>query len=93
MAKTKRQKKANVQAMNQYDGVFALKLALYVVGGSIWAKMTINGLFIPIPIGLIAGMFATSRERLKIDRKIDYAVLLVAALIGYFAPFGLYITY
>lgn len=93
MAKTKKQSKNVMYAYaDNTDGVFALKLALFVVLGSIWAKVTIGDSQLPIPIGLIVGMALTAHERLKIDRKIDYAVLLVAALIGFWAPFGLYIS-
>lgn len=75
-----------------YDGLFALKLALYVVAGSLWLKISKNGELIPIPIGLAAGMILATREKFRTDRKIDYAVLLIAALVGFFAPFGFYIT-
>lgn len=76
-----------------YDGIFAFKLALYVVAGSIWLKLNYNNMMIPLPIGLIAGMTLASRERFKTDRKIDYAVLLIAALFGFWAPFGLYVSF
>lgn len=76
-----------------YDGVFAFKLALYVVLGTMWVKVT-DGQVVtfPIPVGLILGMIFTSHEHFAIDRKIEYAVLMVAALIGFFAPFGIYIS-
>lgn len=93
MAKTKKQTKSIIYAYaDNTDGVFALKLALYIILGSIWAKITVGDMQVPIPIGLIAGMLLTAHEKLKIDRKIEYAVLLVAALIGFWAPFGLYIA-
>lgn len=94
MRKTKKQSKNVIYAYaDSTDGVFALKLAVYIVLGSIWAKISFDNLQIPVPIGLIIGMLLTTHEKLKIDRKIDYAVLLVAALIGFWAPFGLYIVF
>lgn len=78
-----------------YDGFFAIKLAMYVVLGSLWLKISYgsnNNTLVPIPIGLIIGMTLASRERFRTDRKIDYAVLLIAALVGFFAPFGFYIA-
>ena len=77
----------------ELDGVFVFKLALYLILGSTWLKIT-NGqdITLPIPIGLIVGLIFTSHEHFAIDRKIEYAVLLMAALIGLFAPFGLYIS-
>ena len=78
----------------EYDGVFILKLALYVIFGSLWVKITKTGsnLDFPIPIGLLVGLFFTSHEHFKIDRKIEYAVLVVAALFGYLAPYGLFVS-
>lgn len=90
---TKKQKVDN----DPYDGFFALKLAMYVVLGSLWLKISYgssnntHNTLVPIPVGLILGMILASRERFRTDRKIDYAVLLIAALVGFFAPFGFYI--
>jgi hypothetical protein len=77
-----------------YDGAFLLKLTLYVILGSLWLKVSHSGssLHLPIPIGLLIGLFFSMHEHFKVDRKIEYAVLLVAALFGYIAPFGLYIN-
>jgi len=87
-----RRKSAQVVS-DSYDGVFALKLALYLVLGTMWIKVTDGHVVtVPIPIGLILGMILTSHEHFKLDRKIEYAVLMVAALIGFFAPFGLYVA-
>ena len=85
-----RKKQTNVE----YDGVFILKLVLYVIFGSLWVKITKTGsnLDFPIPIGLLIGLFFTSHEHFKIDRKIEYAVLVIAALFGYLAPYGLFVN-
>lgn len=94
MAKQKSIKSAKTRKKPaSYDGVFAFKLALYVVLGTMWIKVT-DGQVVtfPLPIGLILGMIFTSHEHFAIDRKIEYAVLMVAALIGFFAPFGIYIS-
>jgi len=91
MAKqTVKKKKAN---NDPYDGVFALKLALYLILGTMWLKLSNGHTIFPIPIGLIVGLILASQEHFNIDRKIDYAVLLIAALIGFWAPFGLYISF
>lgn len=88
-AKTKKSPK-----VVDYDGVFVLKLTLYVILGSLWVKITKTGssLDFPLPVGLALGIFFTSHEHFKIDRKIEYAVLVVAALFGYLAPYGLFIS-
>lgn len=85
--------KRNKAGSDPYDGIFALKLALYLVLGTLWLKLSNDQAIFPIPIGLIIGMILASHEHFKLDRKIDYAVLLIAALIGFWAPFGLYISF
>lgn len=76
------------------DMEFLLKLTLYVIMGSLWLKITHLGtsLSIPIPVGLLVGLLFTVNERFRVDRKIEYAVLIVAALFGFLAPFGLYMN-
>ena len=90
---TKRVAKSKLST-NETDSVFFLKLVLYLILGSMWIKVTHqNSLSLPVPVGLIIGLLFTAHEHFQIDRKIEYAVLLVAMLIGYFAPFGLYISF
>ena len=89
-------KRASVkrQTDQDIDSVFFLKLVLYMILGSMWVKVTHQDtLSLPLPIGLAVGLFFTSHEHFQIDRKIEYAVLLIAMLVGYFAPFGLYIAF
>ena len=95
MAKTKKKPiKKPTSESQTLDGVYLLKLALYVILGSMWVKITHGGtLNIPIPVGFIAGLLFASHDHFRIDRKIEYAVLMVAMLVGYFAPYGLYINF
>ena len=75
------------------DGAFLLKLVILVILGSLWLKVTKDGtnLNIPIPVGLIVGLLLTMHEAFRHDRRIEYAVLVSAALFGYLAPYGLFI--
>ena len=76
------------------DGVFFLKLVLYAIVGSMWIKITHdNTLQIPLPFGLLVGLIFATHEHFQIDRKIEFAVLAVAMLVGYLAPYGLYINF
>lgn len=98
MAKPKqkaRTGKAKTTAPGQsFDGVYLFKMVLYLLLGSMWVKISAGAdLSIPIPIGLIIGLAFTMHEHFQIDRKIEYAVMLVAMLFGYFAPYGLYINF
>ncbi|HKR81804.1 MAG TPA: hypothetical protein VJR27_02270 [Candidatus Saccharimonadales bacterium] len=81
-------------ASQEYDSVFLLKIALYLILGSMWLKLSHgNNVQLPIPVGLVVGVVFAFHDHFQIDRKIEYAVLLVAMLIGFFMPFGLYISF
>ena len=77
----------------ELDGVYVLKLVLYALLGSLWLKIHSGNLStgIPIPVGLAVGLVFASHEHFQIDRKVEYAVLVLAALIGLIAPYGLFI--
>jgi len=93
MAKTKKRSKTASDPQD-FDGVYLLKLALYVILGSMWIKISNgDGLNLPLPVGMVIGIVFASHEHFRLDRKIEYAVLLVAMLVGYFAPYGLYINF
>lgn len=94
MAKTKAKNKTKASSNDNFDGVYLLKMVLYLLLGSVWIKVS-NGqnIGMGIPVGLIIGLVFTLHEHFQIDRKIEYAVMLVAMLFGYFAPYGLYINF
>lgn len=76
------------------DSVYILKLVLFIIVGSQWlyiGQSPATGQ-VPIPIGLILGLIFASHEHFKIDRKIEYAVLVVAMFIGFWLPMGITIT-
>jgi hypothetical protein len=91
----KKQLKRKQQENQELDGVFILKIVLFVILGSIWLKITKYGsdLTFPVPVGLIIGLLFTTHEYFRVDRKIEYAVLACAALFGYVAPYGLFIKF
>jgi hypothetical protein len=75
------------------DSGYFLKLVLYLILGSLWIKVSDGQTWqIPIPAGLIVGLLFATHDHFKIDRKIEYAVLLIATLIGFWAPIGIYIA-
>ena len=99
MAKTKQKPRAKSaravshDASQSFDGVYLFKMVFYLLIGSLWLKVSAGtDLNVPIPIGLAVGLIFTTHEHFQIDRKIEYAVMLVAMLFGYFAPYGLYIN-
>lgn len=91
---TARRKSASKPKIDNFDGVYLFKMVLYLLMGSMWLKISHGSMLnIPVPIGLIIGLVFASHEHFRIDRKIEYAVLLVAMLFGYFAPYGLYVSF
>ena len=70
---------AKKSAKVETDSVYFLKLLLYFTLGTIWIK--VNGHAV-VPVGLILGVIFSAHDHFRIDRKIEYAVLLVAALLG-----------
>jgi hypothetical protein len=64
----------------EYDSVYFLKILLYLLLGSVWGTTTTGTRF--LPLGLILGVIIVQHERLQIDRKIEYAILLIASVLG-----------
>jgi hypothetical protein len=96
MTNTKKKKiTARVQvatSQQELDGTYFLKLVLYLIIGSFWLKLTVNKGHVPIPFGLLIGLYFAHKDKVQIDRKIEFAILLAAMLIGFFAPYGIYVT-
>lgn len=92
MAKAKQKRSGpHAQAL---DGVFLLKMVLYLILGSMWLKLSHHDtLHIPLPIGFALGIIFASHEHFQLDRKLEYTLLLAALLVGYIAPFGLYVNF
>ncbi|MDQ3064714.1 MAG: hypothetical protein M3Q36_00375 [bacterium] len=76
-------------AVGEADGVYILKLAIYLILGAFWLRISFNGTQLPIPIGAIIGLFIIKYEKYRIDRKIEYAILLLSMFIGFWLPPGI----
>lgn len=76
------------------DSVYFLKLVVYFVIGAMWIKVS-NGhsVEIGLPLGFIVGIVLASHDHIKLDRKIGFAVLLVAMVMGFWVPFGIYVNF
>lgn len=87
-------KSASKSKPQELDSVYLLKLVLYLIIGAQWIRFTNTAgtSQIPIPIGFIIGILFASHDHFRIDRKIEFAVLLVAMLVGFFAQIGIFIT-
>jgi hypothetical protein len=88
--KTQVRRKTIKKPQQELDSVFFLKIVVYMVLGSLWIRLVNPDLTaqIPIPIGLGIGLLIASHEHFQIDRKIEFSVLLVSALIGFWVQTG-----
>lgn len=95
MAKTKKKTVRAKSGTSELDSVYLLKLVMYLIVGAQWLRFehpSGTGQ-IPIPIGLIVGLLFAAHDHFKIDRKIEFAILLVAMFVGFWSQVGIYITY
>jgi len=86
-------KKKNIRK-TEAEGPYFLKLVLYLILGSQWIWLVDKSLTnqIPLPVGLVIGLVFARHDHFQIDRKIEYAVLLVTMFVGYWSQVGLYVT-
>jgi hypothetical protein len=73
----------------EMDGVYILKLVLYLIIGAQWIRFTHGSTTIPFPLGVAIGFLFARSERFQIDRKLEYAVLLMAMFIGFWVLPGI----
>lgn len=93
MAKTKPTKRS-AAAGRETDGAYFLKLMLYIVLGSLWVKFQAPLVAGPIvlsgvPVGLMLGLLFATHDHFQVDRKIEYAVLVVVTAASYYLPMGI----
>lgn len=78
------------------DSTYFLKLVLYVILGSFWIKFhqpvavgdfLING----FPLGLLVGLLFARHDHFQVDRKIEYAILIIVTILTFFVPAGIVI--
>lgn len=72
---------------------YFLKLVVYLIIGSLWLRIEQLPTFsIPIPLGLILGLVLTTHETFQIDKKIEYAMLLIVSFVAFWLPLGIVIN-
>lgn len=88
MAKTKKR----TSKVSEPDSTYFLKLVLYLILGSFWIRLeNMPSWSIGLPIGLFVGLAFATHEKFQIDRKIEYALLLISTFVGFWLPIGLVI--
>lgn len=84
---------AKRKSSTELDSTYILKIVLYLILGSEWLKiLTHSGVQIPLPIGALVGVIVASHEKFQIDRKIEYALILLAMFIGFWVPLGIVVS-
>lgn len=96
MPKTKLKSKKNIRrkvSITEPDGVYFLKIVLYLIIATFWVRITdINlGIFtdLSIPVGAIIGILMARRETILTDRKIIYALILAGTILSFYLPVGI----
>jgi len=82
---------AKKQTPQEKDSAFVMKIVLYFLLGALWLEITRDGkgIFMPIPVGFIVGLLFVSHDHFAIDRKIEYAVLVISMFVSFVLPIGL----
>ena len=81
-------KPAKKTRARETDDAYFLKILIYFVLGTIWVKY--NGLVV-FPIGLILGVIIAQKDHFAIDRKVEYAILIISAVLG-LTGWGVYLA-
>ena len=91
MTKKKTKQSARSRSKQELDSVFFLKLLMYLILGTQWLRVIddAGAIQYSLPVGLVVGVTFALHDHFRIDRKIEFAVLLIAALIGFFAMIGI----
>ena len=94
MSKSKTKTTKQKPSALELDSVFIFKLALFLILGSQWLYIVDGGSTsqLPIPVGAIIGVAFAMHDHFQIDRKIEYALLLLAMFIGFWLPMGITIV-
>ena len=85
MAKTKRKNQ-------ELDSVYVLKLVMYLILGSQWIRITKGDTQFPLPYGFVIGLLFAAHDHFQIDRKVEYAILLLSMFVAFWLPIGLEIV-
>ena len=82
--------KAKAAKKQSSDDAYLLKLIMYLIISSQWILITREMSWqIPIPYGALVALLFARHEHFRTDRRIEYAVILVAMFVGFWVPAGL----
>lgn len=92
MSKAKKPKQS--KQLEEADSVYFLKIVLYIVLAATWIRfetpLYIGSFPLPaFPVGLFLGFIFASHDHFQVDRKIEYAVLIVVTIMAFYLPIGI----
>ncbi len=87
-------RKKSAAAQEEKDSAYFLKIVLYIIAGAFWLRFPepiIIGSFTlgAFPLGFLVGLLFVSHDKFQIDRKIEYAVLIISAILSVFIGTGI----
>lgn len=76
------------------DSTYFLKIVLYIMLGMVWLRFAAPvqlGAFTitAFPVGLIVALLFVRHDHFAIDRKIEYPIVIFAAIISFFIGAGM----
>lgn len=94
MVKIKNKRAVRAKAVQELDGIYVLKIVMYLIVGSQWVRLTDPDMTkqIPLPLGLLIGAVFAAHDHFQIDRKIEFAIILLACFVGFWSQMGLFIS-
>lgn len=79
--------KSKRSKQTEKDSVYFLKLLLFFFLGAFWLRIGVSADdMIILPVGFVVGLLFASHDHFQVDRKIEYAVLLVATALSAYIP-------
>jgi ABC-type transport system involved in cytochrome bd biosynthesis fused ATPase/permease subunit len=89
-----RSKKQAKKAQVETDSAYFLKLVMYLILSSVWIRVTMEGgtKEMPLPIGAIIALIFASHDHFKMDRKIEFALILVGMFVAFWLPVGIFVA-
>lgn len=83
-------------ANTEKDSTYFLKIVLYILAGSLWIRfhepLQIGGITLfGLPLGLALGLLFASHDHFQVDRKIEYALVIMVTILSFFLPIGIFL--
>lgn len=76
------------------ESTYFLKIIVYILLGMFWVRFAApvhlgELVFTAFPVGLLVALLFIRHDHFQIDRKIEYPVVIVAAIVSYFFNAGI----